>query len=112
MTRKKVADNSAVSTSENPAGAAAPKKARTPRASSTAVTHKHKKAAAAGAAEPVPEVASSTSGARAFVPPTEEEIAIRAYLIAESRGFQGGSPSDDWFQAERELLAERQANLA
>jgi hypothetical protein len=35
---------------------------------------------------------------------TREDIAVRAYLYAEARGFQGGSPEQDWFRAERELL--------
>lgn len=32
------------------------------------------------------------------------DIARRAYLYAEARGFQGGSPEEDWLRAERELL--------
>ena len=107
MPKKKIADS--VSASENSA-VATPKKANAPRTSSTAVTHKHKKAFAAGAESAV-EVVSSAPAAPVVVSPTEEEIAIRAYLIAESRGFQG-SPEDDWCQAERELLAERRPEIA
>jgi len=36
-------------------------------------------------------------------PITHEEIARLAYSYAEARGFQGGSPEDDWKRAEREL---------
>jgi hypothetical protein len=36
--------------------------------------------------------------------PAHEEIARRAYLYAESRGFQGGSPEEDWLRAERDLM--------
>ncbi|HEX7044702.1 MAG TPA: DUF2934 domain-containing protein [Burkholderiales bacterium] len=32
-------------------------------------------------------------------------IAEAAYFRALSRGFQGGSPEDDWFAAEREVAA-------
>ncbi|MBS1872596.1 MAG: DUF2934 domain-containing protein [Acidobacteria bacterium] len=32
---------------------------------------------------------------------------MRAYLLAESRGFSHGSPEQDWLEAERQLLAER-----
>jgi hypothetical protein len=35
--------------------------------------------------------------------PTHDEIAVRAYLRWEARGFQGGSPEQDWLCAEREL---------
>jgi hypothetical protein len=30
-------------------------------------------------------------------------VATAAYFRAESRGFEGGSPEDDWFEAEAEL---------
>jgi hypothetical protein len=33
-----------------------------------------------------------------------EEISRRAYSYWEARGYQGGSPEQDWFRAERELL--------
>ncbi len=98
---------------------------RAPRSSANSVNHRHKKEANSWD-EPAPTLAQeavSSSGlaslatsvsalvepsARPSVqPPTREEIAIRAYLIAESRGFQGASPEDDWFNAERQLLAER-----
>jgi hypothetical protein len=62
------------------------------------VTHKHKPTAAPAA----PLTAEAV-----FQPPTHEEISVRAYLLAETRGFQNGSPEDDWFCAEKELLAER-----
>ncbi|MBZ5728429.1 MAG: DUF2934 domain-containing protein [Acidobacteriia bacterium] len=40
--------------------------------------------------------------------PTEEEIAQRAHSYWEARGFQGGSPEEDWLRAEQELRAERE----
>ena len=36
-------------------------------------------------------------------PPTQEEIAVRAYHIYLERGGSDGDPEDDWLQAEREL---------
>jgi hypothetical protein len=39
----------------------------------------------------------------ATTPPTEEQIAERAYHIYLERGGAGGNPDDDWLQAEREL---------
>ena len=38
------------------------------------------------------------------VPPTKEEIALRAYQIYLERNGAPGSPLDDWTRAERELL--------
>jgi len=32
-----------------------------------------------------------------------EEIATLAFSYWEARGYQGGSPEDDWFRAETEL---------
>ena len=32
-------------------------------------------------------------------------VAMAAYLRAESRGFVGGSPEEDWFEAEAEVMA-------
>jgi hypothetical protein len=34
---------------------------------------------------------------------TEQEISKLAYRIYESRGGNGGSPLDDWLEAERQL---------
>jgi len=36
--------------------------------------------------------------------PTEEEIAVRAYYIYLERGDAEGDPTDDWLQAERDLI--------
>lgn len=36
-----------------------------------------------------------------------EEIARLAYSYWEARGFQGGSPEQDWFRAEEELRRQR-----
>lgn len=40
--------------------------------------------------------------------PTDEEIRIRAYFIAERRTQMslGGDPNNDWIQAREELIAE------
>jgi hypothetical protein len=133
MARKRIAEQkpevssegAAVAPATSPAQAKAPaaKKARAPRASANAVTHRHKKTATSESPKPAPatlEEAAGTIGISAnpgtdaplpaaapAQPPTQEEIAIRAHLLAESRGFQGGSPEDDWFTAERRLWDER-----
>jgi hypothetical protein len=36
-------------------------------------------------------------------PPTHREVAALAYSYWEARGRQGGSPTEDWLRAEREL---------
>jgi hypothetical protein len=40
--------------------------------------------------------------------PAHDQVAELAYSYWESRGFQGGSPWDDWFRAEKELLRQRE----
>jgi hypothetical protein len=35
----------------------------------------------------------------------QQRVAAVAYLRAEARGFIGGSPEQDWFEAEAELMA-------
>jgi hypothetical protein len=35
----------------------------------------------------------------------QQMVATAAYLRAEARGFAGGSPEQDWFEAEAELRA-------
>ena len=37
-----------------------------------------------------------------------ERIAELAYSYWEARGFQGGSPWEDWFRAEQELKRKRE----
>ena len=39
---------------------------------------------------------------------TREDIAQLAYSYWEARGYQGGSPWEDWFRAERELKEKRE----
>ena len=40
--------------------------------------------------------------------PTHEAIASLAHSYWEARGEQGGSPWEDWFRAEQELLRRRE----
>jgi hypothetical protein len=72
------------------------------------VARKHQSAAAAETSEN-PILASPAIGLPA-VPaespvsnPTFEEIAQLAYCYWEARGYQGGSPEQDWLRAEHEL---------
>lgn len=56
------------------------------------------------AAAPVPAKAAAPAPVKAKAPyqPTQEEIATRAYEIFQR---EGGNEQDNWFRAERELLA-------
>lgn len=74
---------------------AAPKRASA--AKSAAASHKHtlKKTA-----QPVEEAVPAERSR----PVTHEQIAKLAYSYWEARGFQGGSPEEDWLRAERELF--------
>lgn len=47
--------------------------------------------------------ANQPSQALTAAPPTDEEIAVRAYQIYLERGGGEGNPDDDWLQAKREL---------
>ncbi|HLK48630.1 MAG TPA: DUF2934 domain-containing protein [Bryobacteraceae bacterium] len=40
--------------------------------------------------------------------PTQEAIARLAYTYWEARGGKGGSPWEDWFRAEQELLRRKE----
>lgn len=102
-------------------------KARAPRSSANAVTHRHKPAPTTGTettdpmiveepvTSPAPVAVAPTPAAPEPAPvnveaPSHDEIAVRAFLIAEARIFQNGSPEDDWFAAERQLWNERTAH--
>ncbi len=44
-------------------------------------------------------------------PVNHDEIAKRAYFHAQQRGFHGGSPTEDWFRAERDVHYARLAHV-
>jgi hypothetical protein len=44
--------------------------------------------------------------------PDHEQIALLAYTLWQQRGAPEGSPEQDWFRAERELLARPEAGDA
>jgi len=50
-------------------------------------------------------VVLETVAATATYEPGREEIAALAYSLWEARGYQGGSPEEDWLRAEEELRA-------
>jgi hypothetical protein len=97
-------ETSAVEASTGAAAlAAAPaKKTRTPRAKTTSVqTDGSRKPAPRTSAKPaVPERAPSPA---VVIDLSREEVARLAYSYWEARGYQGGSPLEDWVRAENEL---------
>ncbi len=79
---------------------------RTSRASATAARPRRKAhEASAGQAAPIAGDEPRSAATAAGVPDDERRtwIAEAAYYIAERRGFCGGSPEDDWCQAESEI---------
>jgi len=77
--------------------AAAPRR----KAAATTRTPARKKHSIPQAEMPAP---SSVELPAAPLAPTFEEISQLAYSYWEARGYQGGSPEEDWLRAEQELL--------
>jgi hypothetical protein len=80
---------------------------------SAAVPARHKPATTKRVKRADPLVGAGTSVTQP-VPdsPTQEQIASLAYSYWEARGYQGGSPEEDWLRAERELTAESAASAS
>lgn len=105
MPKRKTADV----TAEAPTAAEPRKKASTAKPK-TAAAATHKRTSTPQKSKVVAEVAEVVAEPVAFVPPvqtprmpTHAEIAALAYSFWQQRGFQGGSPQEDWLRAEQEL---------
>lgn len=102
---KKVTDMASGSAAGNGNGAAAPRK----KAPSAPAKAKAKKPAAKKPTPTTPRgAAKKASSAPALREPTDEEIRIRAYFLAERR-LQLSLPGDsahDWIEARRQLIEE------
>jgi hypothetical protein len=64
--------------------------------------------------EPAPKPAKTVKVKAAKLPsPSSDDIALRAYFIAEKRQKDGlpGDSLSDWVQAEAELISERRTNV-
>ena len=95
MARKRTSETE-IAVSQNAAAAAsARRKTASPR---------KKHAPAASVAEPlaVPSDSNIAVAATAYQP-THDDVAALAYSYWVARGYQGGSPEEDWLRAEREL---------
>jgi hypothetical protein len=71
--------------------------AASPKSTTATAVHKHH---SKKNAEPVME----TPTAKLPMQVTQEAIAQLAYSYWEARGYQGGSPEQDWLRAEQDLL--------
>ena len=58
------------------------------------------------------EWVTSTGEKKIIAPPSQEEIALRAYQIFLKCGGRGQRPDQDWLEAQRELIAEAISSIA
>jgi hypothetical protein len=104
MARKRISE---------PEIAVSPSAGAAPVRRKTAVTRK-KHTPVTSVAEPLSEPASADVAFTSPAPvyrPTHQEISALAYSYWVARGYQDGSPEEDWLRAERELsLAAEAAN--
>ena len=107
MTRKRTSENDLVASG---AGAAAPARRKAPARPRSKRAAEPLAATAAVAAAPE-TVAPETPGVSIYEP-TYDEIAALAYSYWEARGYQGGSPEEDWLRAESELRVRASAAVA
>jgi len=107
MPRKRSTPTESISSEEVQEAAANPaKKARAARAKSIVA-----KKAPPRKSTRVPVVAGRPAGEKPItageIPANlHEEIARLAYSYWEARGYQGGSPEEDWYRAEREIRSQ------
>lgn len=97
------ADNTAAQSANGKANTTEPKKK--PR---TALGSAKKKKPAAAKKSPAPAKQTAASAPKSNVEPTDEEIRIRAYFIAERRHRLSlpGDSDHDWIEARRQLIEE------
>lgn len=67
------------------------------------------KAAAAAASALTPAAGRELDAPPQGIELADAEVAARAYSFWENRGYEGGTPEDDWQRAIRELTEERAA---
>jgi hypothetical protein len=102
MTRKRKTETDLIVSA---AGAAAPARRKAaPRTRAQRATESVD-AVSTPAAEPESAVVVAVEIAveEVIAGPSREDIAALAYSFWEARGFQGGSPEEDWLRAEEEL---------
>ncbi len=100
MARKQKSEKELVVSSGAAAAAASRHKTATTRT-------KHSLTQAETPSTPIVELSTAQPAppAAAQCEPTYDDISQQAYLYWEARGYQGGSPEEDWLRAEQELRA-------
>jgi len=100
MARKQKSEKELVVSSGAAAAAASRHKTATTRT-------KHSLTQAETPSTPIVELSTAQPAppAAATYEPTYDEISQQAYLYWEARGYEGGSPEEDWLRAEQELRA-------
>jgi hypothetical protein len=107
MTRKRTSEKDLVASATGGAATARRKASARPRAKRAA-----EPLAAPVAAAPETAAPETAPGVTIIYEPTYDEIAALAYSYWESRGFQDGSPEEDWLRAEAELRVRASAAVA
>jgi len=106
MTRKRTTENDLLASA-----ASAPARRKPAARTRSRRTASPVEASPAPALEPAAP-ASVAVVATVVLEPSYEEIANLAYSYWEARGYQGGSPDEDWLCAEQELRSRASAATA
>lgn len=109
MPKKRTAENEIVVPTAS--GAASLRRKSAPRPSRAKRSVEPAENIVANVSEPAPAPAEMPAVAVASEP-SRDEIAQLAYSFWEARGFQGGSPEEDWQRAEQQLRVRRSPVVA
>src|ERR1039457_6289659 len=74
-------------------------------------TRKHRNSAVTERSE-IATAPSSSATEPLRTTPTFDEVAQLAYSYWEARGYEGGSPQEDWLRAEQELIPSLTSSVA
>lgn len=106
MARKRTSQNNVVASTGGAGAAAASARRKTHRQSGAAASPVDAPSTSADVSERV-----AAPAAAPFPGPSREEVAALAYSYWVERGMRGGSPEEDWLQAERELRSRTESTL-
>jgi hypothetical protein len=107
MKRKRTSETDLVVSATGATAPARRKTAARPRAERA-----REQAATPAPAAAQPEAVAPQADTASVYSPSSEQIAALAYSYWEARGYQGGSPEEDWLRAEQELLSRSSAATA
>jgi hypothetical protein len=75
-------------------------------------TRKHRNSAVTERSETAAAPSSSPVAETFRTTPTFDDVAQLAYSYWEARGYQGGSPEEDWLRAEQQLIPSLTSSVA